>query len=62
MPLAYIWGDESEDTSQEIENHVANISGKLGFRSRSQVAAWAALHDLAGVEPSTVMCAKRGEQ
>jgi non-specific serine/threonine protein kinase len=28
------------------ENHVANIRGKLGFKSRSQVAAWAVQHGL----------------
>jgi DNA-binding CsgD family transcriptional regulator len=29
-----------------VERHVANILGKLGFRSRAQIAAWAVAHDL----------------
>jgi len=29
-----------------VERHVANILGKLGFNSRTQIAAWAVGHDL----------------
>jgi DNA-binding NarL/FixJ family response regulator len=29
-----------------VEWHVANLIGKLGFRSRSQIAAWAAAEGL----------------
>ncbi len=29
-----------------VERHVANILGKLGFHSRTQLAAWAIAHDL----------------
>ena len=31
-----------------VERHVANILGKLGFHSRTQIAAWAVAHDLLG--------------
>jgi DNA-binding NarL/FixJ family response regulator len=30
------------------ERHVANVLAKLGFRSRTQVAAWAVEHGLLG--------------
>jgi non-specific serine/threonine protein kinase len=38
------------------ESHVSNICAKLGFRSRTQVAVWAAQHGLTGGEsPATVL-------
>jgi DNA-binding NarL/FixJ family response regulator len=35
-----------------VEHHVANILRKLDYRSRSQVAVWAAAHDLL-IQPDT---------
>ena len=38
-----------------VECHVSNICAKLGFRSRTQVAVWAAQHGLIhGTPPATV--------
>ena len=38
-----------------VECHVSNICAKLGFRSRTQVAVWAAQHGLMhGTLPATV--------
>ena len=33
-----------------VETHVANVLGKLGFSSRSQIAAWVAERRAAGEE------------
>jgi non-specific serine/threonine protein kinase len=35
-------------TGHTAERHVEHILGKLGLRSRTQVAAWAVAHDVAG--------------
>jgi DNA-binding NarL/FixJ family response regulator len=33
-------------SDRTVDNHVANILGKLAFSTRSQVAVWAAEHQL----------------
>jgi DNA-binding CsgD family transcriptional regulator/class 3 adenylate cyclase len=38
--------DELSISPATVERHVANILGKLGFHSRTQIAAWAVAHDL----------------
>ncbi len=38
-----------------VESHVSNICAKLGFRSRTQVAVWAAQHGLMHAAPPAVV-------
>jgi DNA-binding NarL/FixJ family response regulator len=48
-------GESLVIAERTAECHVLNICAKLGFRSRTQVAVWAARHGLAdGAPPSAV--------
>ena len=44
--------DELVISVATVERHVANMLGKLGYRSRTQIAAWAVDHALLTPPPS----------
>ena len=44
-------GDELGIADGTVNRHVANICNKLGYRSRSQIAAWATSHGLSAGDP-----------
>jgi DNA-binding NarL/FixJ family response regulator len=45
--------DELAISVGTVERHVANMLGKLGYRSRTQIAAWAVEHALLSPPPAS---------